>query len=330
MIKSLLILLVTGIIAASIFAHKVHRYVHFPSGNSDNEIELVIEPGATFNDVLANLHQVGLITKPFFFKLLAMYQEQTQAVQSGEYRFNYSQTPAQILQALVNGETVKYTLTVIEGKRINDFLALLQQNQKIRHTIQDVDDIKSTLQISQDNLEGLFLPDTYKFSAGTKDIDILRQSYTLLRNLLDKEWPKRSADSYVKSPYEALILASIVEKESSVQEERPKIAGVFISRLKNKMRLQTDPTVIYGLGENFDGNLTRRHLETDSPYNTYTRSGLPPTPIALPSKSAILAVLHPDITGDLYFVSKGDGTHYFSKSYKEHERAVQKYQIRKR
>lgn len=317
------------IVGAGVFAHKVHRYVHLPAGDSSNEIEVLIEPGASFNNVADKLHQAGLISKPFYFKLLAMYEEKTQRIRSGEYRFTFEQTPANILDALVSGKTVRYNLTVIEGKTFNDFWEAVRQHPKLDHTIQSIDDIKFALGIEQDSLEGLFLPETYQFTAGTKDIDILRQSYNLLRKLLDEEWPKRSNDSFVNSPYEALILASIVEKETGVAEERPRIAGVFISRLKKRMRLQTDPTVIYGLGNKFDGNITRKHLETDSPYNTYTRYGLPPTPIALPSAAAIKAVLHPEINGDLYFVSKKDGTHYFSKTYREHEAAVRKYQLGK-
>lgn len=329
MIKFLTIVFLIFVVGAGIFAHKVHRYVHLPAGDSSNEIEVLIESGASFDNVAGKLHQAELITQPFFFKLLAMYEEKTQHIKSGEYRFTFKQTPAEILDALVSGKTVQYGLTVIEGKTFNEFWELVQQHPKLRHTIQGIEDIKSSLSITQDNLEGLFLPETYKFTAGTKDVDILRQSYNLLREYLDKEWPQRSADSFVNSPYEALILASIVEKESSVAEERPRIAGVFISRLKLRMRLQTDPTVIYGLGNKFDGNITRKHLETDTPYNTYTRAGLPPTPIALSSTAAIKAVLHPEITGELYFVSKGDGTHYFSKTYEEHERAVRKYQLRR-
>ena len=329
MLKFLTVIFVLVVAAAGIFAHKVHRYVHLPAGESTNEIEVLIEPGASFNNVANKLNQAGLIVEPFFFKLLAMYEEKTQHIKSGEYRFTFDQTPAEILDAMVSGKTVQYGLTVIEGKTFNDFWEQIQQHPKLEHTIQSIDDIKSTLGITQDNLEGLFLPETYKFTAGTKDIDILRQSYNLLRKYLDKEWPNRSADSFVSSPYEALILASIVEKETGVVEERPKIAGVFVLRLKKRMRLQTDPTVIYGIGSKFDGNITRKHLETDTPYNTYTRYGLPPTPIALPSADAIHAVLHPTIDGDLYFVSKGDGTHYFSKTYEQHEDAVRKYQLKK-
>lgn len=329
MLRFFIVLALAIVVGAGVFAHKIHRYVHLPAGKSSNEIEVLIEPGASFNNVAEKLHQVELIRKPFYFKLLAMYEEKTQQIKSGEYRFTFEQTPAEILDVLVSGKTVQYSLTVIEGKTFNDFWELIRQHPKLEHTIQSIDDIKVSLSITQNHLEGLFLPETFKFTAGTKDIDILRQSYNLLRELLDKEWPQRSADSFVNSPYEALILASIVEKETGAAEERPRIAGVFISRLKKRMRLQTDPTVIYGLGSKFDGNITRKHLETDTPYNTYTRYGLPPTPIALPSAAAIKSVLHPDITGELYFVSKKDGTHHFSKTYQEHQNAVRKYQLGK-
>jgi UPF0755 protein len=258
-----------------------------------------------------------------------MYEEKTQKIKSGEYRFSSTQSPAQILDDLVQGNTMQYKLTVIEGKRFQDFFQQLQNHPKITRVIDDIEDIKVQLKIEQTSLEGLFFPDTYTFTAGTKDVDVIRQSHNLLRDFLDQEWPNRSKDSFVSSPYEALTLASIVEKETSVASERPVIAGVFISRLKINMPLQTDPTVIYGLGASFDGNLTRKHLQTDNPYNTYTRRGLPPSPIALVGKAAIRAVLHPDITGDLYFVSKNDGTHYFSKTYDQHLAAVRKYQLKR-
>ena len=258
-----------------------------------------------------------------------MYEEKTQKIKPGEYRLSSSNTPSEILNSLVNGETIQYRLTIVEGKKFQDFYQQLLNHPKIERTIEEISEIKSRLEINQESLEGLFLPETYTFTAGTHDMDIVRQSYLLLRNFLDQEWPRRSESTLVTSPYEALILASIVEKETSVEEERARIAGVFISRLKINMPLQTDPTVIYGLGDSFDGNLTRKHLETDNPYNTYTRRGLPPSPIALVGKAAILAVLHPDITGDLYFVSKKDGTHYFSKTYEEHLSAVRKYQLGK-
>ena len=329
MLKAFSILVVIAVIASSVFAHNVHRYVNNPIGEKNELVEIAVDQGATFNQVNQRLVEAGFITQPLYFKLLAMYEEKTQKIKSGEYRFRLTQSPAQILDDLVQGNTVQYKLTIIEGKRFQDFFQQLQDHPKIERVIDNADSIKSQLNIQQGSLEGLFFPDTYTFSAGTKDIDVIRQSHRLLRDFLDQEWPKRSEASFVSSPYEALILASIVEKETSVESERPIIAGVFISRLNKNMPLQTDPTVIYGLGAAFDGNLTRKHLETDNPYNTYTRRGLPPSPIALVGKAAIRAVLHPEITGDIYFVSKNDGTHYFSKTYKEHLAAVRKYQLKK-
>ena len=329
MLKLLSIFLIAGIVAASVFAHKIDRYVNDPISDKNDVVEIVVDQGATFNQVSQRLVEAGFISHPLYFKLLAMYEEKTQKIKSGEYRFKLTQSPAQILEDLVQGNTMQYKLTIIEGKRFQDFYQQLQDHPKIARVVDNVEDIKDELKIEQKSLEGLFFPDTYTFSAGTKDIDIIRQSHKLLRDFLDEEWPNRSEESLVSSPYEALILASIVEKETSVESERPVIAGVFISRLKINMPLQTDPTVIYGLGAAFDGNLTRKHLQTDNPYNTYTRRGLPPSPIALVGKAAIRAVLHPDITGNLYFVSKNDGTHYFSKTYKEHLAAVRKYQLKR-
>ena len=317
------------LLTAGWFAHQIQDYLHSPIAESDVAVDVVIESGSSFDQAAAKLKDANIIAQPFYFKLLALYEDKTQSIKSGEYRFYLTKTPAEILDVLVTGKTMQHSITVIEGKTYKDFLAQLSQHEKIESTDSDLEAVKTKLGITHESLEGLFLPETYHFTAGAKDIDILQQSYTLLRDLLDMEWPKRSEESFVKSPYEALILASIVEKETGVAEERPRIAGVFISRLNKNMRLQTDPTIIYGLGDEFDGNITRKHLETDNPYNTYTRSGLPPTPIALPSKAAIMAVLHPDITGELFFVSKGDGTHYFSKTYEEHNAAVRKYQLGK-
>jgi UPF0755 protein len=329
MLKAFSFLLIVAIVAAGVFAHKIDRYVNNPISDKSDVVEIVVDQGATFNQVSQRLAEAGFITHPLYFKLLAMYEEKTQKIKSGEYRFSLTQSPAQILDDLVQGNTVKYKLTIVEGKRFQDFYQLLQDHPKITRVIDNIDDIKAQLIIEQDSLEGLFFPDTYTFTAGTKDIEVIRQSHNLLRDFLDQEWPARSKDSFVSSPYEALILASIVEKETSVESERPVIAGVFISRLNKNIPLQTDPTVIYGLGASFDGNLTRKHLQTDTAYNTYTRRGLPPSPIALVGKAAIHAVLNPEITGDLYFVSKNDGTHYFSKTYEEHLAAVRKYQLKK-
>lgn len=329
MLRFLFHIFVLMCLFAGAFAYHIQDYIHSPLSDSDEVYALTIDKGSSFNLANQKLSMSGAITKPFYFKLLAMYEEHTQDIKSGEYQFVSTQTPAEILNDLVIGKTIQYSLTIIEGKTFSEFLDLVRQHPKIKQTVTNVEQIKTQLGIERDKLEGLFLPDTYQFTEGTSDIEVLKQSYLLLRNLLNKEWPQRDEQSHVSSPYEALILASIVEKESAVAEERTRIAGVFISRLQLGMRLQTDPTVIYGIGENFDGNITRKHLVTDTPYNTYTRYGLPPSPISLPSKAAIMAVLHPDITGELFFVAKGDGSHKFSKTYDEHLDAVRKYQLKK-
>lgn len=329
MVRFLFNLFILTCLLAGAFAYHIQDYIHSPVSGGNEVYELTINKGTSFNQVNQKLAESGVISNTFYFKLLAMYEEHTQDIKSGEYQFAATQTPAQVLEDLVAGKTIQHSLTIVEGKTFLDFLDAIQQHPKIRQTVTNIEQIKKQLDIKRDNLEGLFLPDTYLFTAGTSDIEILKQSYLLLRNLLNKEWPERDEQSYVSSPYEALILASIVEKESAIAKERTRIAGVFISRLKIGMRLQTDPTVIYGIGEDFDGNITRKHLETDTPYNTYTRYGLPPSPISLPSKAAILAVLHPEITDELFFVAKGDGSHQFSKTYEEHRAAVRKFQLKK-
>lgn len=329
MLRLLFNLFILCCLLAAAFAYHIQDYIHSPIADDNQVYRLTIEKGSTFNQINQQLSKSGVISQTFYFKLLAMYEEHTQDIKTGEYEFFATQTPVQVLDDLVSGNTIQHSLTVVEGKTFADFLDLLQQHPKIRQTVSNTRQIKKSLGIDRDKLEGLFLPDTYQFTAGTSDIEILKKSYQLLRNFLHQEWPQRDEKSYVSSPYEALILASIVEKESAVPGERARIAGVFISRLEAGMRLQTDPTVIYGIGEDFDGNITHKHLKTDTPYNTYTRYGLPPSPISLPSKAAILAVLHPEITGELFFVAKGDGSHHFSKTYDEHRAAVRKYQLKK-
>jgi len=289
--------------------------------------ELTVKTGASFSMVAAQLQQLGVIDRPAYFKAWAIFKKQTQMIKPGEYVFIHSQSPRQILSDLVSGKVKKYQITIVEGKRFKDFLFDLHQHPKIIKTITNFEQIYQQFNIKHASLEGLFFPDTYIFDAHTTDIQILQQSHQLLMSHLHSAWQNRDINRHLKTPYEALILASIVEKETSVSAERARIAGVFLTRLDNDMRLQTDPTVIYGLGDSFDGNLTRNHLREANPYNTYINKGLPPSPIALVSKASMMAVMHPQYTGDLYFVSKKDGTHYFSKTYQEHMQAVRKYQL---
>lgn len=327
MLKSLSILAVLSLTLSLLLAYDAHSYLRAPIAAKKTQFEVEIERGASLTRISQQLHMAGVITQPLYFQLWARIKKQTSQLKPGEYIFNETYTPRRILDAIVAGQVKKYQITIVEGKRLQDFLAGLQAHPKITQTVTDLEQLKTKLNIPQQHLEGLFFPDTYTFAAGTTDIELLRQSYQLMQTHLASTWQTRSSEVHLKTPYEALILASIVEKETSLASERARIAGVFLARLTKGMRLQTDPTVIYGLGDEFDGNLQRKHLRQDNPYNTYVRHGLPPSPIALVSKAALAAVMQPEITGELYFVAKQDGSHYFSKTYREHTEAVRKYQL---
>ncbi|TAN52760.1 MAG: endolytic transglycosylase MltG [Methylococcaceae bacterium] len=246
----------------------------------------------------------------------------------GEYEINPGITAAQLMELFASGKVRRHALTMVEGWTLRQYLDMLQKQSALQHDVLDAADLMKKLGRPDEQPEGRFYPDTYFFTKGTAESEILRLAYRKMQTTLATVWEKRAAGLPFTQPYEALILASIVEKETAVARERPLIAGVFIRRLQMNMRLQTDPTVIYGLGERFDGNIHRRDLENDTPFNTYTRSGLPPTPIANSGNDAIHAVLHPDLTGShLYFVARGDGSHEFSSSLEAHLRAVDQYQL---
>jgi UPF0755 protein len=223
---------------------------------------------------------------------------------------------------------VQYSLTIVEGMTLQQLLEQLKQHRAIISNTEP-QTLAKQLGISHSSAEGWFLPETYAFPANTQDLGFLQRAYQKMQTVLNQEWQQRAADLPYKTPYEALIMASIIEKETAAAEERAKIAGVFVRRLEKGMRLQTDPTVIYGMGAQFDGNLRRKDLRKDTPYNTYTRKGLPPTPICLPGKASIHAALHPEQGEELYFVATGkDGKHVFSKTLTEHNKAVRRYQLK--
>jgi UPF0755 protein len=256
------------------------------------------------------------------------------AVHAGEYEIAAGTTPKQLLLKFVSGEVLLYSMTIVEGWNFRELMAAIQASTLLEHTIV-YEDWPATLEAFKAEAthpEGLFLPETYRFPKGTTDTGLLQQAFDLMQTTLDDEWAGRDEGLPIAAPYEALILASIIEKETALAAERPRIAGVFTRRLQKRMRLQTDPTVIYGIGVDFNGNLTRRDLRTDTPYNTYTRRGLPPTPIALPGKAAIHAAVHPEAGNELYFVATGlgDGSHKFSETKAEHDAAVQEYLVRLR
>jgi UPF0755 protein len=253
-------------------------------------------------------------------------------LQAGEYILQQGLTPRTLLEQLVDGKVNQYELTLIEGHTFREMLQRIQDDPVLIHTLGDETDagIMEQLEHPGQHHEGRFLPDTYYFARGTTDIDFLQRAWQAMNSALQTAWEKRSEGLPFDTPDEALVLASIVEKETGVATERPIIAGVFVRRLQKGMLLQTDPTVIYGLGETFDGNLRLRDLRSDTPYNTYTRKGLPPTPIAMPGVDAIHAVLHPAKGNSLYFVAMGEGRHYFSDTLKQHNLAVDKFQKKKK
>jgi UPF0755 protein len=265
------------------------------------------------------------------FWILGRALGKARSIQAGTYRLDQPLTPLEILDKLARGDVVVIEMLFVEGTTMRQWLAQLAGNPQVKQTLAGKSDaeLRALLGTGEQPLEGWFFPDTYRFAPGTADAAILRRAHAVMKKRLDDAWAAKSADVPLKTPYEALILASIVEKETGLASERPLIASVFANRLKRPMRLQTDPTVIYGMGERFDGNIRKRDLTADTPWNTYTRDGLPPTPIAMPGAAALRAVAHPAQSEYLYFVARGDGSHEFSRTLEEHNRAVAKYQLGK-
>lgn len=267
----------------------------------------------------------------YYFRLFNRLDPRARKLQAGEYAIPNGTTPSQLLDILGSGKVIHYPVTLVEGWSFKQFLEVLAKVDILEHTLSDADSAEIMAKLGRTGIypEGRFLPDTYLFPRGASDLDVLRRAMASMDKVLAVEWEKRQSDLPLKNAEEALILASIVEKETGLASERAEIAGVFVRRLKRGMKLQTDPTVIYGMGDSFDGNIRRSDLRRDTPYNTYVHAGLPPTPIALPGRDAIHAVLHPADGKALYFVAKGDGSHQFSATLAAHNRAVRKYQLKK-
>ncbi len=290
-----------------------------------------LESGTTMRRLSAELEQQGLIERPLFLRLLARWSHQADQLKVGEYHIPEGTRPEGVLKILTSGKVVQYALTVVEGWTFKQMMAALTRHEAIKQTLTELPDgeIMGRIGYPEQHPEGRFYPDTYHFPRGTTDVAFLKRAYRQMEKVLAREWESKESGLPLKSPYECLILASIVERETGLPSERPLIAGVFIRRLQKRMRLQTDPTVIYGMGDDYDGNIRRRDLKTDTPYNTYVHAGLTPTPIAMPSGEAIHAALHPAAGKSLYFVATGDGGHYFSATLEEHNKAVRKYQLKR-
>lgn len=295
-----------------------------------------IQPGDSFTDIASKLRSQGIIQNVGYFELLARVSNSTGSIQAGEYSFSGAHTPVTVLQILVQGDVVARTLTLPEGGSFTEFLTILEStpkivfdltNRSVESALAELNIERTWEQIPSNHGEGWFFPDTYQYTTSMRASEVLNMAHRKMIDELREAWLQRDPTLPLNTPYELLILASIIEKESGVVEDQKQISGVFSRRLNKNMRLQADPTVIYGLGETFDGNLTRSHLSMDHPYNTYRNYGLPPTPIAAPSRAALQAAANPAPGDALYFVARGDGTSEFSATLEEHNRAVRKYQL---
>jgi len=296
---------------------------------SSQEIE--IQPKSSLKSIANQLVAQGVLKDAWRFVLLAKVLKKEQYLQAGSYTLNKNISPYQLLLSLNHGKTTQGSVTFIEGHAFSKMRNKLAINDAVKQSMTSMTDadVMKAIGSSHSVAEGLFFPDTYYFDRNTTDLALLKISYDAMQAKLAKAWQTRGSNLPYRNSYEALIMASIVEKETGKANERPMIAGVFINRLRIGMRLQTDPTVIYGLGARYDGNIRKKDLLTDTPYNTYTRSGLPPSPIAMPGLAAIEAALHPAETKALYFVGKGDGSHVFSDNLNQHNKAVAQYQLKK-
>lgn len=305
-----------------------YGWLHQPLDLGPQPLELAIEPGTTPRGVARDVVAAGVQTDARLLYAWFRFSGQDRAIKAGNYEIPPGTTPIGLLRKLARGEEALRALTLVEGWNWHQVRQALAREDQLRPDSAQLTDEALMAQLGRPGVapEGRFFPDTYTYAKGSSDIALLRRALHAMDRRLDAAWAQRAADTPLKSADQALILASIVEKETGKPSDRGQIAGVFTNRLRAGMLLQTDPTVIYGLGEKFDGNLRRRDLQADTPWNTYTRAGLPPTPIAMPGKAALLAAVQPDATRALYFVAKGDGTSHFSASLDEHNRAVNRFQ----
>ena len=310
--------------AAGVFYLQYQKALNAPLVAEGDGI-ITVKRGDTLASLNRELVQRGVIDSDWVLPVYARLNPQAANIKAGDYRIDASASLPSLMNDITNGKVVVYNITVVEGKTFKDLRASLVQTAGIEHTLNDKTDAQiATLLGIDGSPEGWFMPETYQFHRGSSDLELLKRMYGEMQRTLEQEWPNRADGLPLANPYQALILASIIEKETGVASERPQIAGVFVRRLQKDMLLQTDPSVIYGAAD-YHGDLTRKHLQTDTPYNTYINKGLPPTPIALPGKASIQAALHPADGDSLYFVADGKGGHTFSATYEEHQQAVARY-----
>ncbi len=297
-----------------------------------DELSYPIKAGSSLSAVIYDLHKKKIINHPRYLLWYARINGLSNKMKTGDYRLTKKLTTKEFLDNIFSGKVIQFSLTIIEGWTFQQLLEVVNKHPQIGHTIDKLskEELMVKLELAGTHYEGQFLPDTYHFPKNLTDVEFLKRAYSAMQTVLKEEWDNRAVGLSYKNSYEALIMASIIEKETGQASEREQISGVFVRRLEKRMRLQTDPTVIYGMGDKYKGNIRKRDLLRDTPYNTYRRHGLPPTPIALPGRDAIHAALHPAESDALYFVARGDGSHQFSATLKEHNNAVIKYQLKGR
>ncbi len=315
------------LLRGAFFYQNLQSALNIPASGADAFL-FTVESGQAFSQVSQQLSELNVLSSSFDIGIYARLSGKADQIKAGEYQLEQGITALELLDKLITGDIYYQRIRILEGWTLRQALQEIQAHPNIQVTLDldDIDEVQSLFDTSY-YPEGLLFPDTYNFNAGASDKEIIERASNLMQQVLNEEWQQRAIGLPYENSYEALILASIVEKETGQADERDLIAGVFINRLQNNMRLQTDPTVIYGLGSRFTGDLTRAHLQELTPYNTYRIDGLPPTPIALAGREAIRAALNPFINGYLYFVAKGDGSHYFSSTLEEHNAAVERFQL---
>ena len=320
------IALLAGVAAAIVGYTHFQRFTTTPIGGHD--AKLTIQHGESLRSVIVSLRDAGVQTgNDLEWQLLAARMGVRSKMQVGEYAIAPDMTPEQLLRNVSTGKVIQYHFTIVEGWNMRELRAALKTAPSLHHALADTSDSALMVQLGRSRMhpEGRFLPETYAYTRDSSDIDLLARAAKAMDAALGEEWARRDPNSTLKSPDEALILASIVEKETALPDERARVAGVFVRRLQKNMLLQTDPTIIYGLGGSYDGTIHKRDLYTDTPYNTYTRAGLPPTPIAMPGRAALHVAMHPASGDALYFVASGGGGHVFSATLAEHNAAVKRY-----
>jgi UPF0755 protein len=323
-LRILFALCVTGaVVFCGVFAH--YATSELPAGALP--LQFSLKAGSGLRSAANQMERAGVLRNTDFFVIMGRLLGEAGNIKPGIYEIDSPLTPYALLRKITEGDVTQQAVTFVEGWTFKQMRKALDEHTGVKHDSRELSEaeILKRLGAKAASPEGLFFPDTYHFDSGSSDVLVLRRAYRLMQSHLDAQWKNRAPDLPLATPYEALILASIVEKETGQPGDRPMVAAVFVNRLRKGMLLQADPTVIYGMGEAYDGNIRKRDLTTDTPYNTYTRTGLPPTPIAMPGLASLAATLNPPASDVLYFVSRGDGTSHFSRTLGEHERAVTKY-----